>query len=399
MFKKILFFILLSVVFVGCKNSKKEVKELTKADLNGFGEQQGEGEIIEINDSLVISYYSSNFNCYPNWKISRKYFNTQTPTITVNPDESFNNKEGYTVFTYTKLKEKPSLCKELTPKQKSSNTYNFETLWNTFNEQYAFFKERNVDWDAIKSKYRAKFTDKTEAFEFYLLMENMVLELNDEHSNFDVPDEFDEQWHRLQKKKGTTNYKQLVQNQLLHQYLKAPKKYNAGQLSWGLISNKISYIQLNGMDGLANYFSENDTTWDTYWEITENSDDYQKDLLEGTNKITDSIIKDIKNTKACILDLRFNGGGYDKVGLAFLSHFIDKEYTIFNKKRRFKNGYSESQTINIKPSENNYTKKVYVLTSPFTVSAAETSILASMNFPNFKRFGSNTNGAFSDIFI
>ena len=115
MLKKLIFAIVISQFLFCCKTKEK----LTKEDLNGYWEQQGEGEIIEINDSLVISYYSSNFNCYPNWKISRKYFNSQTPTITLNDDGSFTNKDGFTVHTYLKLKEKPKLCTELTEDQKS----------------------------------------------------------------------------------------------------------------------------------------------------------------------------------------------------------------------------------------------------------------------------------------
>ena len=391
---KLLISTLIILSFLGCK---PERKELTKAELNGYWEQQGEGEIIEINDSLVISYYSSSFNCYPNWKISREYFNTQTPTITLNADESFTNKEGYTVFTYVKLKEKPTLCQELTEEQKENNTYNFETLWHTFDEQYAFFKERNIDWDSLKTKYQTQFTDETELFEFYLLLEKMVLELSDEHSDFEVPDEFNEQWHALNQKKDTTDYKSLAKFKILDKYVNEVKKYNGGQLAWGRVDDGIAYIQLNGMDGLADYSSGGELTASEYWEKAEESDDYFRDLINGTTEIADSIINDIKSTKACIIDLRFNSGGYDLVGLTFMSHFIDKEYDIFRKKRRFKNGFAGQQTIDIQPSETVYTKPVYLLTNSYTVSAAETTIMATMNFPNFKRVGSNTNGAFSDI--
>lgn len=114
MLKKTIFVIIISITIIGCKSLKTQKEELTKKDLSGYWQQQGEGEIIEINDSLVISYHSSNFNCYPNWKISREYFNTQTPTITLQTRESFTNKEGFTVHTYLKLKEKPQLCAELT---------------------------------------------------------------------------------------------------------------------------------------------------------------------------------------------------------------------------------------------------------------------------------------------
>jgi len=119
--------------------------------------------------------------------------------------------------------------------------------------------------------------------------------------------------------------------------------------------------------------------------------------IDDIHTIADAIIDEIKNTKACIIDLRFNGGGDDLVGLDFLSHFIDKPYNVYSKKRRFKGGFAGNQTIKIEPSKNHYAKKIYLLTSSYTVSAAETTILATLNFPNFKKIGSNTNGAFSDI--
>jgi len=72
MLKKTIFAIIISITIIGCKSLRAQKQELTKKDLSGYWQQQGEGEIIEINDSLVISYHSSNFNCYPNWKISRK---------------------------------------------------------------------------------------------------------------------------------------------------------------------------------------------------------------------------------------------------------------------------------------------------------------------------------------
>ncbi|MDR6300945.1 hypothetical protein [Mesonia maritima] len=176
MIKKVLL-LLITITAINCKNSEKQKTETTKAELNGFFEQQGEGQIVEINDSLVTSFYSSSFNCFPEWKISRDYFNTQTPTIKVIDENTFTNQEGYTIFTYKKLEKKPTSCTELTEEEINSNTYNFETLWHTFNDQYAFFKERNIDWNMLKNKYQSQFTDQTPPFEFYLLLEKLYWNL------------------------------------------------------------------------------------------------------------------------------------------------------------------------------------------------------------------------------
>ena len=152
------------------------------------------------------------------------------------------------------------------------------------------------------------------------------------HAMFDQKhkhDDFDEQWHTLNKKQDTTNYRDLAKDKILENFVTDVQKYNGGQIAWGNIDENLAYIQINGMDGLADYQPSNASE---YWVKAEESDDYDKDLIDGTHKIATKIINDIQNKKVCIIDLRFNPGGYDWVGLAFMSHFIDKKYDIFKKK-------------------------------------------------------------------
>ncbi|MEL7421435.1 MAG: S41 family peptidase [Bacteroidota bacterium] len=384
---------LLLTLLLSC-SSLTEKKIPSKADLSGFWEQQGEGEIVEFKDSLVIFYNSNSFNCYPYWKMSREEFNTDSPTVQIVDETTFTNQEGYTILTYKKVDKPAVICTDLTEEQIASNSYNFETIWHTFNDQYAFFEERKVDWEEVKTRYQARFTEETSPFEFYLLLEEMVLELGDEHSDFVVPDEFEEQWDQVMKDSDADEYRGQVKDEILEKYVSDVQMYNGNQLVWGDISDRIAYVQFNGMDGLADY---QPTSADDYWEAAEESDDYEQDLFDGTHTIATRIVNDIQDSEACIIDLRFNSGGYDQVGLAFLSHFIDQEYEVFKKKRRLNDSFSDYQIIDIKPSKPSYLKKVYVLMSPFTVSAAETTIIASRQFPNFTWVGSNTAGALSDM--
>ena len=86
MLRKIIFVIAVIAV-ISCENAIEEKTKLTKAQITGFYEQQGEGEIIEFNDSLVIFYNSSSFNCYSTWKMSREEFNTNTPSVKLIDEE------------------------------------------------------------------------------------------------------------------------------------------------------------------------------------------------------------------------------------------------------------------------------------------------------------------------
>jgi C-terminal processing protease CtpA/Prc len=51
----------------------------------------------------------------------------------------------------------------------------------------------------------------------------------------------------------------------------------------------------------------------------------------------------------------------------------------------------------LKPASNSYQKKVYLLMSPYTASAAEIFALGTLNYQNIERIGTNSAGIFSEI--
>ncbi len=110
------------------------------------------------------------------------------------------------------------------------------------------------------------------------------------------------------------------------------KTYNKGIINWGIINENIGYIQINDFEDLANYQIDQELSteefWDEYWKKAEESENYPKDVLSGFKKQMNKIYEDIAQTSSCIIDVRFNGGGFDQVGLEILSYFTDN--TIYN---------------------------------------------------------------------
>ena len=152
---------------------------------------------------------------------------------------------------------------------------------------------------------------------------------------------------------------------------------------------------------MANYNISNDLSSEEfanqYWEKADNSINYTKDVLESFKKQMKIIYEDVKNSKSCIIDVRFNGGGFDEVGLEILSYFTSKPIISFSKKARYGNSFTKSQNINLEPNKNQFQGDLYILTSPQTASASETFVLASQNIENATRIGSNTEGILSDV--
>ena len=62
-----------------------------------------------------------------------------------------------------------------------SPEHNFEILWREFNDFYALFEIKNVDWDALYSDHRPFVTAQTTQQELFAICALMLEYLNDRH--------------------------------------------------------------------------------------------------------------------------------------------------------------------------------------------------------------------------
>ncbi|HET9530954.1 MAG TPA: S41 family peptidase, partial [Blastocatellia bacterium] len=65
----------------------------------------------------------------------------------------------------------------------------FEDVWETVNEKYYDPRFNGVDWRGVRDRYRLRIYDAKSDDEFYLLIKQMVGELNDAHTRFHTPRE------------------------------------------------------------------------------------------------------------------------------------------------------------------------------------------------------------------
>ena len=63
----------------------------------------------------------------------------------------------------------------------------FEAAWRLVNDRYWNLEEQDIDWDQIRKLYSAKALEATNETSFYTILENMYLELGDNHSIFVPP--------------------------------------------------------------------------------------------------------------------------------------------------------------------------------------------------------------------
>lgn len=366
----------------------------TDDQLYGVWNSIGYGMQLEIAKKTTIlrDIYAS--GCNVNTKLPTAYLE-EFYTITKLTKDSLQIKEGFTRYDFVRSKTSEG-CK----KSKDNPLSNFDALWETFNENYVFFELREVNWNTLRDKYRKRLSKKSTDLELYNVLDEMISELNDGHVSLDMPDALEEKLDDNDEE-DLDNLREKVISTINNKYIPKHKTYNNGKINWGLITDEISYVQFNDFFTLANYdiasdLSSKDFT-NQYWKKAEESESYTKDVLASFKKQMKLIYNDIKNTKTCIIDVRFNGGGFDQIGLEILSYFTNEKTIAFSKKARFGKGFTKPQTIYTEPNGMNYKGNLYILTSPETASAAETFVIASQNIENVYRVGSNTEGVLSDV--
>jgi carboxyl-terminal processing protease len=151
-----------------------------------------------------------------------------------------------------------------------------------------------------------------------------------------------------------------------------------GAMQWGRLPGNVGYIGVYRMKG----FSADASV----------ADDVR--LMRGA---MDRAVAALKDTKAMIVDVALNGGGLDVVSAEIAGTFADRPRLAFMQSWHRPQG-RVAQPWYVEPKgAAQYLKRVYVLTSDGSASAAETFTLMMRALPHARQAGQTTAGSISDI--
>lgn len=360
--------------------------------------QQGYDRALVIKDSTYVYYNLDNVSCKT---LVEGNFDGRFTIVSINNNLLVLNPGGIVNYTFKRADNLPVICEKTVEKNMSFED-NFKAFWLTFSDNYAFFKERDIRWQEVYKDYIPRVRKLNTEQEFALLLREIVEKINDGHIRLEIPKGLIPQKSQATLKPVKT--KQELIYDLQKVYVDKIKSYNNGVIQWGFIKNsKTGYILVNDMNNFASYITDKE----------QNSKDFQQkykavsetktpikmfgDELEGVDNIMKIILDDFKDTESVVIDLRFNGGGYETVALKLLSYFVTGKKEILSVKAKTKHGFSAEQHYNLVPVSNPYRKKVYLLTSHNTASAAEIFALGTLSYPEIVRIGSSTAGIFSEL--
>lgn len=239
----------------------------------------------------------------------------------------------------------------------------FENLWKTYNEEYAPFEERNVDWQAAYNTYRPMVKANTSNDQLFSILSQMLEIFDDGHISLTAPNKQIFYSNKVRREKIDD---ELFNKDVIKSYLEAEFKTGfEDSYIYGKIKNEnVGYI----------YF---DYVGDNFF-------------------VFDEFLNKFENANGIIIDLRHNQGGDFTYCFSEIRRLTNEKRYVFRSKTKNgkgKNDYTEWKEWYLEPKTPHFNKPISVLMDRYTISAGERSVMAFKTLPNVTLIGDTTNGA------
>ncbi|MGO9059135.1 MAG: S41 family peptidase [Candidatus Binataceae bacterium] len=293
---------------------------------------------------------------------------------------------------------------------------NFATFCEVFAENYAFFDVRGVDWSAQCEAARIRLGPSPSPALLLDAFQDMITPFADLHVYVAAPGRkirsmqiargprqalsaaFDLPTAQLSARITTEHIAARMRLTLLKDFTNTLDRFRqAGNeiVCWGTLCPGVGYLSLLRMFGFAPT------------ETARHADDLPHRLCEvgpfmaadmsALGRILDEAMADLSEHKVLIVDVRLNAGGFDRAGMLLCERLIDRPHTVYRKKARWLQTFTDPQPLTLTPSRGpRFLKPVFLLTSSFTQSAGEVFALAMSAIPAVTILGEPTQGILSD---
>lgn len=294
---------------------------------------------------------------------------------------------GLAPYRFNKLTNLPAACEKKALLKGADALLNLRVLLGTLKQFEIESAARGLDYPALEQEFFKKAKVARNSKATWQLLAALVERTHDPHVSLAKRDnEVSGKSAREAQFERTHGHDSTTVRKNLKAYLLGSETPLVGELrvvgnrkiAWGYLPNNIAYIVPLAMGG-----------------YTEGLDESSGAVAheKASAEVFATLFGAIKDAKGVVLDLRYNQGGFDRVALAWASHFTDKNVTIGKK---FAGDETPTDIVVQATAGPRYLGPVVALIGNYTVSAGETGALAMAALPNVTVIGEPTQGALSD---
>lgn len=372
---RVLLVVLAAVVIIGV------IFAMVQSRFNGVYFMRGYGMSLRARFGFVTVYqttdsYYCNDSAYSGIIIGNTFYSGMGRFDVETDGEILRLTDKGAQYTYDLQRESNSFFKNKSEVDETHPEEAFDMYYEMLRENYAFFDLYGVNpesrYDLIQSRLSNQEISLVEA------MKDLVDEVYDGHiliahgdQDYSPAGESPE-WITDKEQLGVLS--DLITTVYVKDYIKFKDVY----IRYGFLTEDTGYIAMHAM-GTESF-----------------------DKSKTTKIAMDAIMSDYakKGISAVVIDLRFNGGGYDEASLCVAGYFAQERYLAYQKQAYYKDDYTALQSMYVEPADYVFDQDVYVLTSPYTISAAETFLRAMLANPSHRVtvVGETTAGNYSDAF-
>jgi C-terminal processing protease CtpA/Prc len=261
------------------------------------------------------------------------------------------------------------------------NAVIFDHLWQTVDEKYSFFEDKNIDWDSARDVFRPKAIDARNSIELFNVLADMLFILKDGHVNLSAGIDLSRNWDWFLEYPSNFNFDVIERN-----YLVPSKDYQISGSIHNTIIDSVGYMYYES-------FSDNVSTSLMDYIVlkfladqrNQNPESFQITSLDGP-------------VAGLIIDVRNNGGGSITNAFTIANRFADERIKVadwFYKTGPDHDDFSQAEEKFIEfdgDEDHKFDKPIVVLINRSSYSSA--NFFASMMsfLPNVTLIGDQTGG-------
>lgn len=387
-----------AILLTACGSDDKKPKNTPEppAKLTGTWEQPGYGSIVVFTDNTYETYHALDKFCWRGGKgsladlnISRQHLTEQGRRLSL----AIAGSEAFPL-QLNRINSLPEKCRNPVAETQSP-VKNFELFWHTINDLYAFFPERQINWQQAYQQYAPQVNDHLTDEALFGIFSEMLADFNDSHTTLEAEINGEAFDFSAAPANAISEYaaeaetaKEDVVSEMRESSLELMQLYAGKELTqaseeqplwWTKSDDNVGYIMLSALGGF-------------------NGDDGKvAEDFSQAKAAFEVMMADLADTDAIIIDNRFNGGGYDDIGSELVRYFLKKPQAVLQKQAKNRLATTDLTRLNLTPAVTTYSKPVFLINSALSVSAAETFSIMMKNLPQVTLLGEASNGALSDM--